>query len=147
MTVPSSVLNGPDGPPAHGTAPSLRPSAPAAPEVMTANHWAKSSVALGALPRQDSAELLSAEAELLLVVGRPPPAWRVSGRLPPVTADASGYYAVRDTLAQYRKPRGLRPSALSTALTLRLDGVEESPPFSIEGGGLPAAVWTMALKR
>lgn len=69
------------------------------------------------------------------------PAWRLSDKLPAVTARANGNYAVRDTLADYRKPRAFRPSPLSAMLVLRIDGKDESPPFSVGGGGVAAALW------
>ena len=68
-------------------------------------------------------------------------AWRVSDRLAPVTANASGLYAVRDLLAENRKPRFFRRRALSTTLVLRIDGNDETPILSIGGGGIPAALW------
>lgn len=61
-------------------------------------------------------------------------------RLTEGTADDGGRYAVRDTLSDYRKPR-FRRSALGTMLVLRIDGQEESPAFSVGGGGVAAAVW------
>lgn len=61
-------------------------------------------------------------------------------RLTEGTADDGGRYAVRDALSDYRKPR-FRRSALGTMLVLRLDGEEESPAFSVGGGGVAAAVW------
>lgn len=61
-------------------------------------------------------------------------------RLAESGAGDGGRYAVRDTLSDYRKPR-FRRSALGTMLTLRLDGEEESPAFSVGGGGVAAVVW------
>ena len=61
-------------------------------------------------------------------------------RLSEATADDGGRYAVRETLSDHRKPR-FRRSALGTMLTLRLDGEEESPAFSVGGGGVAAVVW------
>ena len=68
-------------------------------------------------------------------------AWRVTQRLAPVTTTANGFYAVRDGLADYRKPRAYRPSALGAMLVLRIDGKDDSPPFSVGGGGVAAALW------
>jgi hypothetical protein len=68
-------------------------------------------------------------------------AWRLADRLAPVTASANGFYAVGDVLAEHPKPRAFRPSALSTLLVLRVDGKDESPPFSVGGGGVAAALW------
>ncbi|RYD54096.1 MAG: hypothetical protein EOP60_08585 [Sphingomonadales bacterium] len=68
-------------------------------------------------------------------------AWRLTGRLAQITTSANGLYAVRDGLADYRKPRAFRPSALGAMLVLRIDGKDESPPFSVGGGGVAAALW------
>lgn len=68
-------------------------------------------------------------------------AWRLTERLAPTTNRANGFYAVRDSLADYRKPRAFRPSALSTMLVLRIDGKDESPALSVGGGGVAAAIW------
>ncbi|RYD85148.1 MAG: hypothetical protein EOP61_39210 [Sphingomonadales bacterium] len=89
------------------------------------------------LPEEDADIDASYDADDL----RSPQAWRVTGRLAPVTSRANGVYAVRDLLAEYRKPRGFRPSALSAMLVLRIDGKEESPPLSVGGGGVAAALW------
>lgn len=70
-----------------------------------------------------------------------PEAWRLTDRLAPVTASANGLYAVRDALMEYRKPRAYRPTAFSTMLVLRIDGKEESAPFSVGGSGVAAALW------
>ncbi len=67
--------------------------------------------------------------------------WRVTDRLGVTTKSASGFYAVRDVLMDHRKPRVFRPSAFSTMLILRIDGKDESPAFSVGGGGVAAAVW------
>lgn len=67
--------------------------------------------------------------------------WRVTDRLGPTTTSANGFYAVRDVLMDHRKPRVYRPSAFSTMLVLRLDGKDESPSFSVGGGGVAAALW------
>ncbi|WP_448664524.1 hypothetical protein ACG3SL_07555 [Sphingomonas sp. CJ20] len=65
--------------------------------------------------------------------------WRVSDALPEATAERGGSYAVGDTLASSRKRRSAG-SALKTMLVLRIDGNDESPPFSI-GGGVAGALW------
>jgi hypothetical protein len=46
---------------------------------------------------------------------------------------------------EQQKPRH-RKSALSTALVLRLDGQDDSPAFSVGGGGVAAAVWRVVPK-
>lgn len=68
------------------------------------------------------------------------PAWGPGSTLPEVTARAGGSYAVYDIMREQPRPRH-RKSALSTALVLRLDGQDDSPAFSIGGGGVAAAVW------
>ncbi|MBX3564490.1 MAG: hypothetical protein KF730_07935 [Sphingomonas sp.] len=70
-----------------------------------------------------------------------PKSWRVTDRFEQATATASGFYAVRDVLMDHRKPRLFRPSAFSTMLVLRIDGKEESPAFSVGGGGVASALW------
>lgn len=69
-----------------------------------------------------------------------PAAWGPGSTLPEVTARAGGSYAVYDVMREQPRPRH-RKSALSTALVLRLDGQDDSPAFSIGGGGVAAAVW------
>jgi hypothetical protein len=69
-----------------------------------------------------------------------PAVWGPGSTLPEVTARAGGSYAVYDVMREQPRPRH-RKSALSTALVLRLDGQDESPAFSIGGGGVAAAVW------
>lgn len=66
--------------------------------------------------------------------------WRIAAT-GPVTNSANGLYAVRDTLGESRKPRAYRPTVISTMLVLRIDGKDDSPPFSIGGGGVAAALW------
>jgi hypothetical protein len=61
---------------------------------------------------------------------------------PEVTMGAGGSYAVSDALSAVRKPR-FRRSPLGALLVLRIDGQEESPAFSVGGGGVAAAVWRM----
>lgn len=75
-------------------------------------------------------------------VGDPvePISWGPGSTLPEVTARAGGSYAVHDVMRAQPRPRH-RGSALSTALVLRLDGQDDSPAFSIGGGGVAAAVW------
>lgn len=67
-------------------------------------------------------------------------AWGPGSTLPQVTASAGGSYAVYDVMRAQPRPRH-RNSPLGAALVLRLDGQEESPAFSIGGGGVAAAVW------
>lgn len=62
------------------------------------------------------------------------------GDAPEVTARAGGRYAVYDILRSQPRPR-FRGSALSTAFVLKLDGNDDSPAFSVGGGGVAAAVW------
>lgn len=69
-----------------------------------------------------------------------PAAWGPGSTLPEVTARAGGSYAVYDVMSEQQRPRH-RKSPLSTALVLRLDGQDDSPAFSIGGGGVAAAVW------
>jgi hypothetical protein len=69
-----------------------------------------------------------------------PAAWGPGSTLPEVTARAGGSYAVYDVMRAQPRPRH-RESALSTALVLRLDGEDDSPAFSVGGGGVAAAVW------
>lgn len=66
-------------------------------------------------------------------------------RLTEVTADEGGRYAVQEALSEQRKPR-FRRSALGTMLVLKLDGEEESPTFSVGGGGVAEIVWQAAPK-
>lgn len=70
-------------------------------------------------------------------------AWRLTDGMGPTTTTAGGVYAVRDQLADYRKPRVFRPGPLSAMLVLRIDGKDESPPLSVGGGGVAAALWRM----
>jgi len=59
---------------------------------------------------------------------------------PEVTARAGGRYAVYDILRAQPRPRQPR-SPLGAAFVLKLDGNDDSPPFSVGGGGVAAAVW------
>ena len=68
------------------------------------------------------------------------PAWNRGSTLPDVTARAGGSYAVHDILRDQPRPRH-RKSPLSAAFVLKLDGNDESPAFSVGGGGVAAAVW------
>lgn len=72
--------------------------------------------------------------------GAEPAPWGAGSTLPQVTAHAGGSYAVYDVMRAQPRPRH-RGSALSTALVLRLDGQDDSPAFSVGGGGVAAAVW------
>jgi hypothetical protein len=72
--------------------------------------------------------------------GEEPAIWGPGSTLPEVTARDGGSYAVYDVLRAQPRPRH-RNSALSAALVLRLDGQDDSPAFSIGGGGVAAAVW------
>jgi hypothetical protein len=65
---------------------------------------------------------------------------------PEVTGSAGGSYAVRDYFAAQPRPRQRR-SPLGAMFVLRLDGQEESPSFSVGGGGVPAALWGVMPKR
>jgi hypothetical protein len=58
------------------------------------------------------------------------------------TSDAGASFAVREAFDRMPKPR-VRKSALSAALVLRIDGQEDSPLFSVGGGGVAAAMWKM----
>lgn len=71
------------------------------------------------------------------------PDWHVDTGLDDATASSGGTYAVSETMDDHRKPR-FRRSALSTMLVLRLDGQDESPAFSVGGGGVGAALWHVA---
>ncbi len=64
---------------------------------------------------------------------------------PEITARAGGSYAVADILRQQPRPRP-RKSPLGAALVLKLDGNDDSPPFSVGGGGVAAAVWQVVPK-
>ncbi|WP_404339205.1 hypothetical protein AB2M62_08060 [Sphingomonas sp. MMS12-HWE2-04] len=68
------------------------------------------------------------------------PDWHVDTGQTETTATSGGTYAVRETMNDHRKPR-FRRSALGTMLVLRIDGEEESPAFSVGGGGVSAALW------
>lgn len=74
---------------------------------------------------------------------RTPRAWQLTTALPQVTSTRGGDWAVRDTLNDYRKPR-YRGSALGTMLVLKIDGEDESPAFSVGGGGVAAALWKVS---
>lgn len=69
-----------------------------------------------------------------------PTRWGPGSTLPEVTARAAASYAVDDVMNAQPKPRR-RGSPLSAALVLRLDGQDDSPAFSVGGGGVAAAVW------
>jgi hypothetical protein len=75
-----------------------------------------------------------------LAQGDPQDTPQTSLRLSETTSDDGARHAVDEALSNHRKPR-VRRSALGTMLTLRLDGEEESPPFSVGGGGVAAVVW------
>jgi hypothetical protein len=66
--------------------------------------------------------------------------WGPGSTLPEVTARSGGSYAVHDILRDQPRPR-FRRSPLSAAFVLKLDGNDESPAFSVGGGGVAAAVW------
>lgn len=68
------------------------------------------------------------------------PGWRLTDERTETTAAAGGTYAVGDILSSQRKPR-FRGSPLGALLVLRIDGQEDSPPISVGGGGVAAAVW------
>ncbi|MDT8758067.1 hypothetical protein MZO42_05100 [Sphingomonas psychrotolerans] len=67
-------------------------------------------------------------------------AWGPGSTLTEVTARAGGSYAVHDILRDQPRPRH-RNSPLSAAFVLKLDGNDDSPAFSVGGGGVAAAVW------
>jgi hypothetical protein len=69
-----------------------------------------------------------------------PDVWDMDAALPDATARAGGSYAVYDIMRDQRKPRH-RGSPLSAALVLKLDGNDDSPAFSVGGGGVAAAMW------
>lgn len=56
------------------------------------------------------------------------------------TSSRGGSYAVRDILRAQTKPRK-RGSPLAAALVLRIDGEEDSEPFSLGGGAVASAIW------
>ena len=66
--------------------------------------------------------------------------WGPGSTLPEVTARAGGSYAVHDILRDQPRRRH-RQSPLSAAFVLKLDGKDDSPSFSVGGGGVAAAVW------
>jgi hypothetical protein len=66
--------------------------------------------------------------------------WGPGASLPEITARAGGSYAVHDIIRD--QPRRRHPkSPLSAAFVLKLDGNDDSPAFSVGGGGVAAAVW------
>ncbi|AQR73223.1 hypothetical protein BXU08_05570 [Sphingomonas sp. LM7] len=69
-----------------------------------------------------------------------PATWGPGATLPEITAHDGGSYAVHDIIRDQPRPR-IRKSALSAAFVLKLDGDDDSPPFSVGGGGVAAAVW------
>lgn len=71
---------------------------------------------------------------------RPQQQWRVPGLVSSIAGLRAGSDAVRETLATLRLRGGPR-SPLKTMFVLRIDGQEDSPPFSIGGGGVAAALW------
>lgn len=73
------------------------------------------------------------------------PNWRITEERDATTAEAGGSYAVRDYFSSERKPR-FRRSALGALLVLKIDGQEDSPPLSVGGGGVAAAVWQVVPK-
>jgi hypothetical protein len=77
----------------------------------------------------------------LIVEGRVAKTIAIEPEAPPeVTARAGGRYAVYDILREQPRPRH-RNSPLSAAFVLKIDGSDDSPPFSVGGGGVAAAVW------
>ncbi|AJP71619.1 hypothetical protein TS85_07205 [Sphingomonas hengshuiensis] len=79
-------------------------------------------------------------SNLQSVENEAPANWRVPIEAEDVTSIHGGTYAVGDTLASFRLRRGPR-SPLKTMFVLRIDGKDESPAFSIGGGGVAAALW------
>lgn len=94
--------------------------------------------------RAAPAQLLTAAprgaAPLAATGVRPQQQWRVPGLVSSITGLRAGSDAVRETLATLRLRGGPR-SPLKTMFVLRIDGQEDSPPFSIGGGGVAAALW------
>jgi len=145
ISVPRSVSRAPDPAPAPGTRAFLRlPRARSADfvvRIQTRRDPAATRSAFETLPAQPIRAETTTASRFGIRDVRPLAAWRVTDRLAPVTARDNGTYAVRDTLADYRKPRTYRPSALNAMFVLRIDGKEDSAPFSVGGGGVAAALW------
>ncbi|UZK66937.1 hypothetical protein [Sphingomonas sp. M1-B02] len=81
-----------------------------------------------------------------MVAPRSADRWNLTPGIEETTSADGGSYAVRDILrAQPRRSR--RGSPLAAALVLRLDGQEDSEPFSIGGGGVAAALWRAVPKE
>lgn len=89
---------------------------------------------------------LSSSTKFKLTTLQAMPDWRIDTRLPETTSSAGGAYMVRDTLANYRKPR-FRKSVLSAMFMLKLDGNEDSAPFSLGGGAVASALWRAMPRR
>ena len=68
------------------------------------------------------------------------PNWRITEEREQTTAADGGRYAVGDYFSSQRRPR-FRRSALGALLVFKIDGQEDSPPLSVGGGGVAAAVW------
>lgn len=79
-------------------------------------------------------------APLAATSARPQAQWRVPGLVSSIAGLRAGSDAVRETMASLRLRGGPR-SPLKTMFVLRIDGKEDSPPFSIGGGGVAAALW------
>jgi hypothetical protein len=73
-------------------------------------------------------------------------AWGLSLPRSEATSTRGGSYAVRDIMNAQPKPRK-RGSPLAAAFVLRLDGKDDSPPFSVGGGGVAAALWKVVPKQ
>lgn len=84
--------------------------------------------------------LLAESAPKRAADGAVPTRWGPGSTLSEVTARAGASYAVDDVMNAQPKPRR-RGSPLSAALVLRLDGQDDSPAFSVGGGGVAAAMW------
>lgn len=148
LPVPRSVLHAPDPAPAVGAGQTRRlPRAPAPDFVVRVQALREPAATLTAfetLPPQpvDLARIeTTAASPFAIGEVRTMPAWRLTDGLSPVTADDNGTYAVRDALADHRKPRVSRPSVLNAMFVLRIDGKDDSAPFSVGGGGVAAALW------
>lgn len=138
IPVQRSVLLAPDPTTAVGARAALRlPRAPA-PDFVVRVHAEAAPVApltaFETIPVQPASRFAIREV-------RAQAAWRVTDGLSPVTASDNGNYAVRDALADHRKPRLYRPSVLNAMFVLRIDGQDDSAPFSVGGGGVAAALW------
>ena len=92
------------------------------------------------LERLPEASLARESRQVPSIISAETVAWGPGSTLSEVTASAGGSYAVHDTIRDLPRPRH-RKSPLSTAFVLKLDGNDDSPSFSVGGGGVAGAMW------